>query len=377
LLIAAGLLIKSVVRLQAVDPGFKSAGLVTMNVWLPGAKYPNATAWNDFYERMLARLSGLPGVDQVGLTSVLPESDNFDKRTVEAEGQSRNAGEFPSVDNYVVTPDYLRAMSIPLLRGRSLTARDKENAPLAVLVSETTARTLWPGEEAVGKRLRFYNSSPIEERPWRTVVGVVGDVKQYGLDTPGTMALYAPLEQMPNSAMTLVLHSKIDSTTMVASVRQEILALDREQAVFNVETMEQWLADSTSVRRFTMFLLGVFAGLALLLAAIGIYGVLAQTVAQRTHEIGIRMALGAQRRDVLQLIVRHGMLLTGIGVVAGLFGAFALTRFLASLLFQVGAGDPLTFIGIALLLIGAAFLACYFPARRAARLEPVVALTNG
>jgi putative ABC transport system permease protein len=365
------------VRLQAVDPGFKSEGLVTMNVWLPQVKYPNAAAWNGFYERMLARLSAVPGVDQVGLTSVLPESDNFDKRTIEAEGQPRNAGEFPSVDNYIITPDYLAAMSIPLLRGRSLTSRDQAGAPLAVLVSETTARKLWPGEEALGKRLRFYNSDPIEQRPWRVVVGVVGDVKQYGLDTPGTMALYVPLPQMPTSAMTLVLHSRIAPATMIATVRNEILALDREQAVFNVATMEQWLADSTSVRRFTMFLLGLFASLALLLAAIGIYGVLAQTVAQRTHEIGIRMALGAQRRDVLQLVVSHGMILTGIGVVAGLFGAFAFTRFLASLLFQVSAGDPLTFLGISLLLIFAAFLACYFPARRASRLEPLIALTNG
>lgn len=376
LLIAAGLLIKSVVRLQAVDPGFKSAGLVTMNVWLPQAKYPNERAWNSFYDRMISRLSAVPGIDQIGLTSVLPVSDNFDKRTIEAEGQPRRAGEFPSVDNYIVTPDYPRTMSIPLLRGRSLTAQDKTGALLAVLVSETTARKLWPGEDAVGKRLRFYTSDPIEQRPWRTVVGVLGDVKQYGLDTPGTMALYAPLPQMPTSAMTLVVHSRIDSESMAATVRREILALDNEQAVFNVATMEQWLADSTSVCRFTMFLLGLFAGLAFLLAAIGIYGVLAQTVAQRTHEIGIRMALGAQRGDVLRLIVRQGMTLTGMGVIAGLCGAFALIRFIASLLFHVSAGDPITFAVISLLLISAAFLACYFPARRAARLEPLVALTN-
>jgi putative ABC transport system permease protein len=267
-------------------------------------------------------------------------------------------------------------MSISLLQGRALNAQDNENTPLAVLVSETMARKLWPGANPVGKRVRFYNSDPKEQRPWRTVVGVVRDVKQYGLDTAGTMAMYETLAQFPTTAVTLVVRGAVEPSTMIAAIRREILALDKDQAVFNIETMEQLVADSISLRRFSMILLGLFAALALLLAAVGIYGVLAQSVSQRTHEIGIRMALGAQARDVLKLVVRQGMSLTAVGIAAGLLGAFALTRLLASLLFAIGATDPNTFIWIPVLLAAVSFLACYLPARRAAKLDPIKALSR-
>jgi len=377
LLICAGLLIKSVMRLRDVDPGFKPDHIVTMNVWLPSAKYPKAPDWNSFFHRMIEQIEAMPGVEAAAVTSVLPVSDNFDRRMIEVEGQPKGPGENPDIDNYMITPDYLRVMSISLRQGRALTAQDTENAPLAVLVSETMARKLWPGADPIGQRVRFYNSDPAELRPWRTVVGVVRDVRQYGLDTVAPMAMYETIAQFPTSAMTLVVRTTSDPSSMVGSIRREILALDKDQAVFNIATMEQLLSDSISLRRFSMFLLGLFASLALILAAIGIYGVIAQSVSQRTHEIGIRMALGAQARDVLKLVVRQGMSLTVVGIVIGLAGAFALTRLLANLLFGVGATDPTTFLWIPLFLASVSFLACYIPARRAAKLNPLTALSRG
>jgi putative ABC transport system permease protein len=376
LLISAGLLIKTVLRLNSVDPGFNPERALSMNVWLPRAKYPRAENWNAFYDHMLQRIEALPGVEAAGLTSVLPVSDNFDKRTIEVEGQPKSPGELSEFDNYYVTPGYLGAMSIPVVRGRGLTEQDNADAPLAVVVSESLARKLWANENAIGKRVRYYFSAPEAERPWRTVVGIVPDVKQYGLDQSGTPALYVPQLQLPNSTMTLVVRTRVEPASMIEAVRREISAIDPEQAVFNVKTLEQWLTESIALRRISMFVLAGFAALALLLAAIGIYGVLAQSVMQRTHEIGIRMALGAQMRDVLRLILNHGMALVAFGIVAGIAAALGVTRLMTNLLFGVGATDPGTFAAIALLLGTVAFVACYLPARRAAKLDPMEALAR-
>ena len=374
MLIAAGLLIRTVLRLNSVNPGFNPERVLSMNVWLPRAKYPKAEDWNAFYERMLRRVEALPGVEAAGLTSVLPVSENFDRRTIEVEGKPRPPSELTEVDNYIITPDYVRAMSIPVLRGRALTPQDIAEAPLVVMISESMARKYWPNEDPVGKRTRFYFSAPEAERPWRTVVGIVPDVKQYGLDTAGTPALYVPQLQMPQSTLTLVVRTRTEPSSMIEVVRREILAIDPEQAVFNVATMDRVVSESISLRRISMFVLAGFGALALLLSAIGIYGVLAQAVVQRTHEIGVRMALGAQVRDILRLIIGHGMILAGLGILAGLAGALGLTRLMASLLFGVGATDPSTFLAIPLLLGAVAFFACYLPARRASKFNPVIAL---
>nr|MBA3767276.1 ABC transporter permease [Acidobacteriota bacterium] len=374
LLICAGLLIKSVMRLRNVNPGFNPDNLLTMNVWLPSAKYPKAPAWLGFYDQMLQRIKAVPGVQAAGVVSVLPLSTNFDGRTLEVEGQPKAPGESPEVELYIATPDYLRAMEIPTLKGRALSEQDGVNAPHVALLSETMARRFWPNEDPLGKRIRFLNSDPEEKRPWKSVVGVVSDVKQKGLDAEGTMQFYLPLAQQPSSAMTLVVRTAAAPSTMIAPVRREILALDQDQAAFNIATMDQLRAESTALRRFSMSLLALFAGVALTLAAVGIYGVIAYSVTQRTHEIGIRLALGAETRDVLKLVVGQGLKLAVLGVGLGLIAAFALTRVLSSLLYGVSATDPVIFTSLSLLLAVVALLACLIPARRATKVDPMVAL---
>jgi putative ABC transport system permease protein len=374
LLVGAGLLIKSVVRLRGVDPGFDSQNVATMDVWLPTAKYPKGDDQHSFYARLAERVSQLPGVEAAGVTSVLPVSGNFDGRTIEVEGRAYNAGEQPEVENYFVSPGYLRAMSIRLLRGRQLTEADAKDAPPVALVSETMARKQWGDADPLGKRLRYYDPYAKRDVPWRTVVGVVADVKLTGLDTKGTQGLYVPEAQSPGSAMALVVRTSNNPAGIVPAVRNEIHGIDKELAVFNVKTMDDWIADSILLRRFSMILLGAFAALALLLASVGIYGVIAYTVSQRTHEIGVRMALGAQASDILRMVVRQGMGLALAGVAAGLAGSLLATRMMTQLLYEVSPTDPVIYIGISLLLASVALLACLVPALRATRVDPLVAL---
>jgi putative ABC transport system permease protein len=374
LLVCAGLLIKSVMRLRGVEPGFETENRLTMNIALPGVRYPKPHDWAAFYDKLTARVEALPGVKAAGLTSVLPLSNNFDGRGLAVEDRPKPRGEEISVDLYIASPNYLPAMSIPTLRGRPLSAQDAENSPLSALVNETMAEELWPGEDPLGKRIRFAGADT--PGPWRTIVGVVGDVRQYGLDKKVPRQIYLPQSQYPTAFMSLVVHTSSDPEALAASVRREVYAIDKEQAVYNVATMKQLMADSISLRRFFMLLLIVFAALALALAAIGIYGVMAYTVTQRTHEIGIRMALGARRGDVLNLVLRQGVLLTIAGVALGLFIAFALTRLIAGLLYEVGAADPSIFAGTAAVLAAIALLACYIPARRATKVDPMIALRH-
>jgi putative ABC transport system permease protein len=373
LLACAGLLIKSVVRLRAVDPGFKPERLLTADISLPESRYPDNASQAAFFERLAARLETQPGVEAAGFTSVLPFGDNFDGRALAVEDQPRPRGQEISVDLYIETPDYLRAMQIPLVEGRAIDEHDTADTTPVALVNETMARGLWPGESAIGRRVKFPGSEK-HPQPWRTVVGVVRDVKQYGLDRDDKMQLYLPEQQYPTSGMTVVMRTSSDPAGMTNALRGAVREADKDLAVFDVATMDELLASSMALRRFSMMLLGVFACVAVLLAGVGIYGVISYSVTQRTREIGIRIALGAQRTDVLLLVVRRGLLLACAGIALGTGGGLVVTRVMSGLLFGVGAKDPFTFAAVAALLACVALVACLVPARRATKVDPMVAL---
>jgi putative ABC transport system permease protein len=373
LLICAGLLIRTVLRLRNVDTGFNTENVLAMNIGLPGIKYPKPENQIAFYKQVTERIAALPGVKAAGTSSVLPLSDNFDGRGLRVEDQPRAPGDEISVDLYVTTPGYLKAMEIPQLQGRALNDQDTAESPKVALVNKTMAAQLWPNEDPIGKRIGFPGSDK-NPQPWRTIVGVVSDVSQYALDKGAPMQIYLPHTQFPTPFNTIVVKTELDPLGMINAVRREVLAVDKDQAVFQVTTLDELMNTSLALRRFFMFLLLIFAGLALTLAAVGIYGVMSYVAAQRTHEIGIRMALGAQTSDVLRLIVGKGMVLALTGVAVGLAGALLLTRLLAGLLFGVSATDAATFLIVAGGLSLVALLACLIPARRATRVDPLVSL---
>ncbi|MCI0602079.1 ABC transporter permease [bacterium] len=377
LLAGAGLLIQSVARLYQVDPGFKTSNVLTMNVWLPGFKYEEELKRTKFFHRMIERMERLPGVVAAGTTTVLPLSSAFDGRTIAVDGQPRAAADQPSADMYVVTPRYTEAMQIPLVAGRYLTMNDSETAPLAVLVSESMSKQLWKDQNPIGKRIRLYHGpGPDEETPWRTVVGLVRDVKQYGLDTDSPMQFYIPQAQFHAIYVTLVIRysdrNMVDS--LIRNVRKEILSLDPELPVFKIATLEEVLKESIAVRRLSMMLFGGFALLALCLAMAGIYGVVSYLTARRTQEIGIRMTLGAQKKDVIQLVLNQGMLPAIVGAAAGLAGAIGFSRLMTKLLYEVRPGDPLTLVVVTMAILAVTALACYIPAVRASKVDPLVSL---
>jgi predicted permease len=371
LLVAAGLLVRTIIRLGNVDKGFNSHNVLTMNIGLPSLKYPKPENVIAFYKQTSERIAGIPGVSAAGITSVLPLSDNFDGRGLVVEDYPKPRGEEISVDLYVVTPGYLRAMEIPVLKGRAISEQDNVDGMKVALINQTMADQLWPKQDPTGKRIRFPDN---DQNRWRTIVGVVSDVSQYSLDQKPPMQIYVPHEQFPTSFNTIVVKTANRPEEMFGAVRSAILSVDGEQAVYNVATLEQLQSNSILLRSFFMMLLITFAVLALMLAVVGIYGVMSYAVTQRTQEIGIRMALGAGAGDVLKLILRNGLALTAGGVVIGLAGAFVLTRLLAVLLFGVQPTDALTFTTVSLALVTAALVACYLPARRAAKVDPLVAL---
>ncbi len=374
LLAAAGLLLRSFSKLRAVNPGFRSDHLLTMRIGLSSAKYPPGSAKPvAFYRELLARINALPGVECAGAVSILPLGGDFDTAGTEPEGVAFGPGEMPYPERYIVTPGYLSALRVALLRGRLLNEADTESAPLVVLVSETAAERWWPHQDPIGRRVKLpgFDQGP---RPWRTVVGVVEDVKQAGLDAPHTMQIYLPHAQYGNGFLTLVVRTKSDPLSLTGQVRQQILKMDPDQAASDIASMDQVRSDSVAAQRFSAALLGTLAALGLLLASVGVYGVLSYGVSQQRREIGIRMALGALQNDVLSLVVGHGMKLLLTGVGAGIVAALLLTRLMSGLLFGVSASDPVTFGGVVLFLAMAAMLGCYLPARRAAKVDPMVVL---
>jgi putative ABC transport system permease protein len=379
LLIGAGLLIRSFWRLQEVAPGFDPRNVLTAEVWLPTPNQPDRGRYFApekkvaFARQLLERVRALPGVEYAGLTTGLPLGSNLSSGLFTAEGRETLGLEGSARgEARRVTPDYFRAMGIPLLSGRAFTESDDRVPASVAVVGERLARRIWPGEDPLGKRLKL--GGPTSTAPWLTVVGVVGDVKSRGMDVETPLQIYIPFFSEPNLYMALAARTNSDPAALTRVVAEEARAIDGDQPVYNVRTMEQALAVSTAQRRFSTLLLGIFAGVALVLAAVGIYGVMAYAVSQRTREIGVRMALGARPGHILRLVVGGGMAMALAGVAAGLAAAFALTRVMAGLLFDVSATDPLVFGAISILLVGVALLACYVPARRAARVDPLVAL---
>ncbi|HEY0760964.1 MAG TPA: ABC transporter permease, partial [Pyrinomonadaceae bacterium] len=376
LLIGAGLMVKSLFRLQDVKPGFDSSNLLTMRIALPASKYETFDKSHAFFQQLFDQLAARPEIKSVGAINLLPFGGGGGDRSFSIQDQPTPSGQSrPDEQVRFVTPGYFGAMSIPLLNGRDFTRYDLPDKPPVAIVNSAFARKFWPNGNALGKRISFQNKNP----KWYEIVGVVGNVKHRGLDIQDNPEIYIPAFQplfadgnVP--ALYLAVRTASDPLQLGPAMRGEVAALDRDQPVYSLMSMDQRISDSIAPRRFNMFILGLFALLAVILAAIGIYGIMAFSVVQRTHEIGVRMALGASTQDVLKLVMRNGFKLALIGIAVGLVAAFAATRVLSSLLFEVSARDPLIFVFDAVLLAIAALLACYIPARRATKVDPLVAL---
>jgi putative ABC transport system permease protein len=371
-LLGAGLLVNSFLRLRRVEPGLDVERLLTVEFEPPSARY-NGADWRaqrlNFWNQLSARVAALPGVEAVGAVDSLPFSGDARVWRFRRDGDDPNAAAGPAATFQVATPDYFRAAGMKLKRGRFFTSSDIEKAPPVAAVNETMARRFWPGGEAVGQRIVIRN-----EPFAREIVGVVSDVKHFGLDREAQPEMYAPFEQYVIDVMPMVIRVKGDPASFAGAVREQARAVDPTVAIASVAPMRELLSDSLAQRRFTMLLLGAFAAVATLLASAGVYGVMAYSVTIRVREIGVRLALGAQRGDVLRMVLKQGMKLASAGVTIGLLASLALTRLIKGLLFGVGATDPLTFALAAMSLGIVALIACWIPARRAARVDPMIAL---
>jgi predicted permease len=385
LLVGAGLMVRSFIGLQQVDPGFNPRNVRTVSFSLPTEKYPDKERQASFFAQLIEKVASLPGVQAAGAACAVPfsyghfgafeEGFRIMNQSFKIEGwPSYEAGREPRSDYSSVSPDYFKAIGIPLLRGRYFTDRDTKGASRVAIINNTMARMFFPDEDPIGKRIHLTGGLTNGDEIYREIVGVVGDVKYYSLDQETSAQIYEPYTQQTFPFMTLVLRADGDPAGLNEAIRREILELDREQPVVSINMLDRLVSASTAERQSLGLLFGTFAAVAMGLAAVGLYGVMSYMVARRTQEIGIRMALGARRPNVLWLILRHGARLALCGVAIGILAAWAVTRLLINLLYGVSATDPLTFIGVSLLLIGVALLACYLPARRATKVDPMVAL---
>jgi putative ABC transport system permease protein len=387
LLIGAGLMIQSFQHLASESPGFQPENILTFQVGLARSRYIRPEQMAGFSEALLQRLASLPGVSAAGAVEHLPLSGLDEDTGFYLEGHAAAApAEMPHTHPRSASPDYFRAMGIRLLRGRSFTAADTASSQRVAVINETMARRFWSGENPLGRRvaldfesMKFFPDKPPQldlDAGMREIVGVVADVRAIGLDSEPVPELYTPLTQRPGSEMSFVLRGAGDPSQWAKRIRSEIRSVDPDQAIASLRTMDEVLSTSVARPRFNTLLLTLFAGMALILAMVGVYGVISYSISHRTREIGIRMALGAQRREVMAMIVKEGLLYAATGLALGATGALALTRVLAGLLYGISPTDPWTFALVSALLCGAALLACYLPARRATRIDPMLALRH-
>ena len=377
LLAGAGLMLKSLYRLIKVNPGFQTDRVLTMEMYLSSQRYSKDPAVLNFWRQVLDGVRALPGVESAALGNHIPLTDSHGRTDITIEGMALpKPGGFPHPDTHTVSSDYIRTLGMVLERGRTFTDTDNQTSPEVALVNDKLARQFWPNDDPIGKRFMWGRFNPASKTPpkWVTVVGVVGDTKMYGLANPSRLEVYAPVEQNAESDMDLLVKSRLDPSALTSEIRGVVAAVDKDQPIFAIATMNKIVSDGVSAPRLILVLLGLFSLLAVILAAIGIYGVISYSVAQRTHEIGVRMTLGAQRADILRVVLGQGGKIALIGIVIGMVAAFALTRLMSGLLFSVSAGDPATFAVVAALLVLVALFACYIPARRAIRVDPMIAL---
>jgi putative ABC transport system permease protein len=373
LLVGAGLLIQSLWRLQHVSPGFESQNLLTFVVGIPEVKYPTARQ-AQFYRNLTARIQSLPGVRSASSVIPLPLSGDLFRISFETEGRPVAKGDQPSADFFAINDGYFKTLGVPILKGRDFNERDDEKAPGVIIVNKTFAEKFFPGEDPIGKRVKPGISTNENKPVMREIVGVVGDVRNRNLSSELRPGYFVPMAQIPFNQMTVIVRTINDPRSLITAVQNEVHSMDSEVPVFNVKTMDEHIAVTVAAPRFNTTLLAIFAVVALILTIVGLYGVMSYAVAQRTNEIGIRMALGARFTDVLTLVFKQGMILVLIGEVIGLAGAFALTRVIRGLLFGVTPTDLSTFIAVAAILAAVALLATFIPARRAAKVDPLVAL---